>query len=395
MYLKMDSFKELKRLNNMVVRVKSGISFHQETAGYLNNRFTNFYWIEIDKEVYNFKIESNRKRIPLIDFDKDNRNVIAGINFGSFLITDKEYNQRCSYTNLVVSKGKVLQFPSNSRICIYSDGKSIDRKYIHANGVLHISNKEFSWSGMNSNENTDLKIIGMFDMDCKKVSNKSGRKEIVINEDTNLIHASNTESILGIKVDSGIPKVSSISNDKLDILQYDYAIKGNRDDLEGINTGDIVESITFGSHIFNNDINASSGSFELGKNIDELKNNLYRDLVIQKNRIPKPMDPEYIKSWSVVLECEDKYVFCINDARPSIYDQRGITVFELQEYLLDKFKYIWGVVGDSGQSSKLMFVKDGKRNIFGNLHYINYNSASAYWDGINGRPISTAILAYE
>ena len=67
MYLKMYSFRELKKLDSVVVKVKSGISFHQETVGYLNNRFTNFYWIEIDKGAYNFKIESNRKRIPLID----------------------------------------------------------------------------------------------------------------------------------------------------------------------------------------------------------------------------------------------------------------------------------------------------------------------------------------
>jgi hypothetical protein len=158
---------------------------------------------------------------------------------------------------------------------------------------------------------------------------------------------------------------------------------------------DIVGSITFGSVTFNTDTYASSGLLELGQDVCQLKENLYRDLVIQKNGMPKPMESEYVKSWSAVLECKDKYIFCINDARPNIENERGINVFELQDYLINKFKYIWCVVGDSGQSSKLMLVKNGRKNIFGNMHYINYNSESAYWDGENGRPISTAILAYE
>lgn len=390
----MNSFKELEKLNRNVIKIKRGVSFNQETVCYPNSRFTNFYWIEIEKGLYNFRIESNRKKKPLIDFDKDSKNVIAGINFGGFLISDREYNQRCSYTNLVVSKGNVLQFPSNSRVCIYSDGKSINRKYINANGVLHISNKELTWSGMNSNKDGQVKVIGMFDIDFEKVSNR-GRSEIVIKDESNKIYASNEEVLLGIRICSGVSRVVVICDDGLDILKYDYIIRGSNEILENISVGDIVGSITFGSDFFDRNIYASSGSFELGQDFDQLKDNLYRDLLLQKSGIPRPMNSDYFKSWSVVLECEDRYVFCINDAYPNIDDQKGVTIFELQEYLLNKFKYNWCVVGDSGQSSKLMFVKDNKRNVFGNLHYVNYNSGHAYWDGINGRPISTAVIAYE
>jgi hypothetical protein len=59
----------------------------------------------------------------------------------------------------------------------------------------------------------------------------------VIKDNTNLVYADSTESILGIKIDMNIHKVATISHRKLDILKYDYAIKGNREDLEGIHVG--------------------------------------------------------------------------------------------------------------------------------------------------------------
>jgi hypothetical protein len=135
--------------------------------------------------------------------------------------------------------------------------------------------------------------------------------------------------------------------------------------------------------------------FSLGRTRKELERNIYRELLSQPSGKPKPLEDEYVKSWAVVLENTDSYIFLINDGRPNVDSQRGVNIFELQDYLIEKFNYNWGIVADSGQSSKLMFVKDNKREILGNLYYINYKGEKPYWDGVNGRPISVAIVIHE
>ena len=73
----------------------------------------------------------------------------------------------------------------------------------------------------------------------------------------------------------------------------------------------------------------------------------------------------------------------------------GLSVYELQELLLNKFNYDLAVVGDSGQSSKLMLADGEKREIYGNLHYLNNLKKPPSWDGLNGRHVSVALLVYE
>jgi len=134
--------------------------------------------------------------------------------------------------------------------------------------------------------------------------------------------------------------------------------------------------------------------FSLAKKRGELARNLKDELVYPRKEIPKPLRNDYFKSWSVILKERDKVIFFISDARPKITNQRGISVFELQELLNKKFDYSWAVVGDSGQSSKLL-VNKGVRKVFGNFHYLNYTTTPPYWDGIVGRPIPAGVLAYE
>jgi hypothetical protein len=143
------------------------------------------------------------------------------------------------------------------------------------------------------------------------------------------------------------------------------------------------------------EIDICSASFCLGKTHEELKNNLFSQLVFPTDGSPKPISGSYLKSWSVILKTKDKVAFFINDARPKITNQEGVSVFELQDILKARFEYEWACVGDSGQSSKLMVINGDTKEIYGNMHYQNYRGQTPVWDGLNGRPIPVALLAYE
>jgi len=77
-----------------------------------------------------------------------------------------------------------------------------------------------------------------------------------------------------------------------------------------------------------------------------------------------------------------------------VKNQEGINVFELQKLIDKKFNYSWALVGDSGQSSKLL-VREENKKVFGNFHYLNYSTTPPFWDGVRGRSVPVGILAYE
>jgi hypothetical protein len=390
----MDHYRFLKRLEKKRIEIRSGMNFYQETKEYGGNRFTNFYWLEVNKGKYQIELKTADKLLPLKDFEKDNPMVLGGMNFGSFFLVDEACDPKCRYYNLVLSQGAILQLPSNSRTALQCNQSVLSQVFLEASGMLAIGNGQYTWSGINSNTRSQIKVFGMFDIDFQKIT-ESRKSQRVIKKSTNIVNAKAGELLLGISVEDGIPTVVEVCNEELDLLDYYYILKSKERDLEHVCLGETLHSITFGNKVFEPAVSVCSGVFSLGRTRKELERNIYRELLSQPSGKPKPLEDEYVKSWAVVLENTDSYIFLINDGRPNVDSQRGVNIFELQDYLIEKFNYNWGIVADSGQSSKLMFVKDNKREILGNLYYINYKGEKPYWDGVNGRPISVAIVIHE
>lgn len=114
----MDHYRFLKRLEKKRIEIRSGMNFYQETKEYGGNRFTNFYWLEVNKGKYQIELKTADKLLPLKDFEKDNPMVLGGMNFGSFFLVDEACDPKCRYYNLVLSQGAILQLPSNSRTAL-------------------------------------------------------------------------------------------------------------------------------------------------------------------------------------------------------------------------------------------------------------------------------------
>lgn len=392
----MKNFESLAKLEKKRKIIKEGVEFYSETVLLDGDRFTNLYWIKLDKELFNFDLSFSSHPRPLKEFTKDKANVVAGINFGGLLLVDENTVPIISNYNLSLDHGCILQFPSNSRSAIHTNSGKLERLFIPAHGIVSIGNHQYSWSGSQEiSTSSELKVFGIFDLNILINTKKEFGHRREIEATTRHIQAGKDEVLLGVLDNNGIPQIATMNKETLDLMEYLYVFKCRDALATRMKIGDAITNLEIGNEKFGGNDSICSASFTLGKDEDELKRNLFTELLFDKDSAPKPLLEEYKKSWSIVLDTGKDYVFFINDTRPKIPSQQGVTISELQEILNERFVFEWAVVGDSGQSSKLMVVENGERKVYGNLHYMNYKSDKAYWDGENGRLITVALLAYD
>lgn len=87
----MGNYGLLSYLEPKAIEVQNGVTFHSETYSIDNDRFTNLYWVELERDSTKFKILSSDKPLPLKDFQLLDHNIIASINFGGFYLSDDGY----------------------------------------------------------------------------------------------------------------------------------------------------------------------------------------------------------------------------------------------------------------------------------------------------------------
>jgi len=262
------------------------------------------------------------------------------------------------------------------------------------NGTLKLGNITFSWSGSNSLVEAELTVFGMFDLTIGKISLDSDPTRRRILKETRFVSCNHGQVLLGFNLVDGKPILKKIYKHPLDLTEFAFVFRGSDKIFNNVKVGDSISALKCGAGNFHQGDEVCSASFSLGKSKAELVKNLREQLLYPVGSQPKPMSNDYLKSWNVVMETANNIIFYINDARPKIKGQEGMSVFELQDVLKSRFDYLWACVGDSGQSSKLL-IKSDIAEIYGNMHYQNYRGLAPTWDGNNGRPVPVALLAYE
>jgi len=382
---------QLETLVSQKREVSAGLSFFQESIDLGKGRFTNLYWVELDKARFKFKFSATTIPIPLINFHLSDKKSVAGINFGSFFLSDDFVSPVVPFYNLLINEGQIWQLPSNGRPALITGNGRLQEIYVPANGSLKIGGRSFLWSGSKEKFTSEITVFGMFDLTVIKLSSANQETRRRLLSETKYVNCHPGQLLIGIQLSDGKAVIEKISNEPIDLTQYAYVFRGKESDLKWCENGQTVEEFESNGRVYDKNENVCSASFSLGNTREELVENLKQQLVYPKNGQPKPLFKDYLKSWSVILETKESVIFFVNDARPKVKNQNGISAFELQEILIKKFDYLWACVGDSGQSSKLM-VGD---KVYGNMHYQNYSGRKPFWDGINGRSIPIALLAYE
>lgn len=322
------------------------------------------------------------------------KKIVAGINFGSFYLTDYGESTQATFCNFLIEKGSVQQFPCNHRTALVNKNGQLSIAKFKPCGKLKIGGEVFKWRGVKGKDKSIENVFyGYFEL---RLAEKT-KKDLNLNftKCSQKLLCKDTELLVGFVRKDRKVIIKNISKNELDLRDYLFVLKGPVKNLRKLCIGQEIETFTVAdANYFMEDENICSGNFRIGKTPEELKVNLNAELVFPHGHKPNPMKQGYKKSWSVILKEENSIVFFINDARPKHKNQKGLDVFELQSVLMEKFNYSWAIVGDSGQSSKLFYCNK-TRKVFGNLHYLNYETTPPYWDGVRGRFIPTAVLAYE
>ncbi len=381
-------YLELSRLAKKRIRVVEGAFLYQESVELGEGKFVNAYRLEAENDRVAFEIANLQKPTPLVSLVKSRRRVMAGINLGSMLVVDGKQKPVFSGYNLVLDKGSIWQYPSNTRPAAIVVNGNLFIKQVKNRGSIRIGNTYLRWVGSNVEEplrRGTVKIFGIFDVDLVK---KDG-KRVIINT-SGWVAPSNTELLLGcIKVRQEVT-VREISKSKLNLLDFWFVIKGLRDDLSGIQIKDRVAGSLQGMKD-SDVVSAVSLSFRLPRTIEQFRQSVSRELIPVNGRI-SVLDENYRKSWSVIAFRGSRVIMLVVDARPSIENQKGMNVFELHKFLYQDLGVNFAVCADSGQSGKLCVRMVDEIKVMSNLHYINLHNKMPFWDGIRGRPVSSALL---
>lgn len=387
--------------------LSENVTFHQETYRSDHNRSVNLYWVEIDRKNCKFALLNSIKRRPLIDIAKEfqqniGSSILAGINTSIFYLVDKGREPKFSAFNLYVKDGQVLQFPSIDKITLIESNNSISLRYLKAKGEIKIGRLKLNWIGAKKHsragqsESPSVIIYGLSDVRFKYCGGSRRKTKKAISGSAR-VDCLEGRLLLGIDLDkNGNLAIVKKSLNKLNLLDYLYIIETNKLLRDQVTIGDSIADITIDNHSIGRNENAVSLSFGLPEKFSELRPAVSREIVPSIKNILKPLQPSFVKSWSLILFTKSKLIFFLVDSFPFKQSQAGLNLLELHKLVSQKFNFEIAAVCDAGQSSKICLKKtNGNFQVFGNLHYINFTSAKPKWDGIRGRAIPSALIAYQ
>lgn len=381
-------------------KISEFATFFKEPYYIGKTRLVNLYWVEIEKENAIFSLHTSSQKSSLLKITekylKNNQLPIVAINAGGFYLSDTKKKPMAYGYNLFVHDGEVWQFPGNGRITLIEKNGQLKIKYLKAGGSLKIGDKNFTWVGnrcVKKPNQTAVVIFGVCDIKFATKTTENRHSFRFPIPESLQINGEQEKILLGIGINSkGKPFVAVKSKRTLNLLKYAYILMINGTESRSIKLGDIIHQVSIDTYKVSTHDQSVSLSFSIPFDKTKIKNTISKE-IITVNGIIKPLQKDFLKSWSVILETSKKIIFFLVDSCPKKPGVEGLNTFELQELLAKKFDFKSCAVCDSGQTSKLCVNIGGKLRIFGNLHYVNYSAKKPYPDGVNGRAIPSAVVA--
>jgi len=394
-------YKGFVAIKKKVVKLSKTANFFQEPHLLEDGRYINLYWTEFDKKRTKFRLQNILGRKSIVQmmnsFVKSTRVEFASvINTCNFYLVDVGNNPIICAYNLFVVNGEVLQFPCNTRTTLIETGGVLNIVNLEAYGKLRIGKQAFSWSGKKSGrEKSDILVHGIFDVMFAPVGEDLKRRPRQPIKSTLKVICEIGKILLGVGLDrKDRPVVKTINNGELQLNDYCYIFEISQKSVSKINIGDPVSGVVVDDYSVKANDNIVSLSFSLPKDYRGIRNEVSRQ-ILKANGTLKPLMPDYFKAWSLVLTTNKSVIFFLADCYPYIDKQIGINIFELHKILTSKFDFETCGVCDGGQTSKLC-VKSGNSStkVYGNMHYVNYSKIKPMRDGVRGRPVPSALIAY-
>jgi hypothetical protein len=393
-------YQSLKKLEKVTKQLTTGLIFHQETLQF-KDRVANYYSCTLDKMIFDFEIFSSTKKHSLQEIVKNKfkerkqKGIAVGINTNAFLMADDGPTPKTWAYNLDISNGLVFQLPTNTRPTILTKNGDLNFNVVEASGEISLGGVTYTWRGShNSNISSDFVAYGTFNIPQFRTEVK-GKKFISSGYDSSWVVTNKQGKLLGFNMVDNKVKVTSISDERLNLFDFLFILKSEHNLSEKITLKNLsIDHFSIDSLGHIDGLSAQSLISRLPKDKEELTA-IFSSHLIQNVKIGNHELENFRKAWSVILQTGDSIVFLIVDSRPKVKGQEGLNIFELHTLLSENFDFTDAFVSDAGQSSKICIYNGNKCDIYGNLHYLDYVSDPPVWRGKEGRFVPGALLAYN
>ncbi len=367
--------------------------------------FSNYLIFEIDpsKRKLDLSFLFDKLMYPVNVYKKLN-NPLYLTNMGYFYLTDEERLDpiappKIRIGNLVISKGKLINLPilNRSAFVIYKDN-SFDLVFLKAKGKLKINSVSHNWVGSKTGYQKNGKVViynsSNINIELKNdpiMGPSRKAKKIYLEPSLNkrLVICKNTADYTV----TGVTKTKVLLNDKDMILEVDSDFKVKKGDkivvetVDSLDLGNVRSAVSIGPMLFR------SGE-ETRKQVTREK--FGHDMANPNN--PHRKNFKLARGCLVKLK-NGKLASILIDGIPQAGDiYPGVTLRELAAFVKEKYPdYLQASSVDPSSTLKGIYRKNGKIEVFGNLHYIAHkrkkDGSLEFWpNGRKGRKINSMLV---
>ncbi|MDP3052946.1 MAG: hypothetical protein Q8N22_03285 [bacterium] len=378
-------------------------SFYIESNPSRIKTFINFYEVELEENKIKLHILSTLSpKYPKDYLKKINNGILINAGF-TYNVDFKAEKSPIDFTyNLHIENNCLLNLPTYTKTAIIEKDGKIEPRKIKASGCLYFGNIKILWIGSHEKQafsDKKMSVVygisnqGLIKSDLGIIPNKKqewiklskGYKNIIID-------------IAFLKKDR-ILYIKKITNQKTKLFDGIFILQTPNEMVKKLKVGlRITDWIVDGLSPKNTDFAVTSG-IQIPKSIKKLYQNIMTEKIVITRRAddnnPYYSNIEQQKARSCIFKTGNLIHFLLIDARPRIIGQQGISIPDLANYIYRKNHNVkWAINCDGGQSSKICLKQKGKLRVFGNLHYLNLKKLKPEWNGENGRPITSCVIAF-
>ena len=356
------------------------------SKGHINFRrggFSNYQCWEIDlRKRKTHVVFFNEGEFPVRAFEKTpNLRLLATLGYFYFTTNpkvDEISPPKIKVNNLFVQNGQLFQLPvvDRSALIIFKDGR-VEIPFIQAEGTLKIGQRKFKWRGVKT---------------LKK--DKSKEEPVVYNGSAGIIEPYEDPVIgpgrLAKKVltpPKGLDLVLSLRDKKLQVTDIRngstevtrglWILSGQKDLLKGIKKGEFLKEIAINGLKVGDILDAVSVGPRILQDQKKRQRQLEEEGLDNDQSLCNRSHREGLKlarAFLVKLK-NGNLVSILIDGIPQADDiYPGVTPQEAADFIFEKYPQVQEVVAtDPGGTMKAVYKdKNGKIQVFGNLHYLDY-----------------------
>ncbi len=391
--------------------INSRHGFYQQTISFIssfNNQASkaNIYWVECPKGKIRYRVVSSLIPQYSVNFFRRERDAIAGINAGGRFLADVDNCIPQDYAyNLHIEDGNLISLPIQNRSVIVEKNGELHVCYLEAKGKILVGETEIDWIGSLANKKypqASAIVFGLVNQRLVRVAEKNGIYKRIPDSNYSFVKKYPGKINIVFALKKNKLKVVRLTEEPVSLFEGIFVISVEEKLAGGIKKRDTIDWWEIDGRLTssNTDSAVSLGVVLVGlEDVLEKRGmdfNYMRVLYDESGRaIYGGLHNQ--KARSIIIRTKDgKTIFLLVDANPNSDHMKGMTLFDLRDYVVNKWKSIdWAVVCDGGQSSKLCVVRNKRISIYGNMHYEKWVNGMRIPDGFNGRSLTSMVVAYE